>query len=425
MTGADAVLRPMPEDGEVHPDPLRVLVVDDSRLQRHILAAQLHAAGHLVFEAAGGDEALAWCAGNPVDVIISDWMMPGMSGPELLRRFRGMGRGKYTYFILLTCDAGQGRAVSGLDLGADDFMAKPVTGRELHARIRAGARLVAMQRRLEARNSELRAALAELRSIQDGLDRDLSEARQLQESLVAERQHRFDGACVTLLWAPSGHVGGDLVGCYAIDAARIGVYALDVSGHGVSAALMTARLAGCLSGHVPAHNLALRRTPGGGYEPRPPEQVLALLNAAVLRHMPTEHYLTILLAEIDLRSGTVAIAQAGHPHPMVQRCDGRVEVHRAGGMPVGLIASPCFASLDLRLRPGDRLLFVSDGVTECAGRDNELLGEKGLERFLGRHRSLRGEQLTDMLLRELRGHMGRDAFSDDVSALLVEYQGQR
>ena len=97
----------------------------------------------------------------------------------------------------------------------------------------------------------------ELQAVYDSLDRDLIEARKLQQTLVRDRYQDFGRGTVSLLLRPSGHVGGDLVGGFRINARRIAIYAVDVSGHGVASAMMTARLAGMLSGVV------------AGPEPRP------------------------------------------------------------------------------------------------------------------------------------------------------------
>jgi sigma-B regulation protein RsbU (phosphoserine phosphatase) len=79
-----------------------ILVVDDSEVQRRILAASLKRWGYEVIEAASGSEALAILNERPVEFVLSDWMMPGMDGPDLCRAFRNLTRDHYGYFILLT-----------------------------------------------------------------------------------------------------------------------------------------------------------------------------------------------------------------------------------------------------------------------------------------------------------------------------------
>jgi sigma-B regulation protein RsbU (phosphoserine phosphatase) len=117
---------------------MRVLIVDDSKAQRRILAVQLARWGYRVSEAESGEAALALCEEQGFDIVLSDWMMPGMTGLELCKAFRALPREGYGYFILLTSKSEKTEIASGLENGADDFLAKPVNSDELRARLRAG-----------------------------------------------------------------------------------------------------------------------------------------------------------------------------------------------------------------------------------------------------------------------------------------------
>ncbi|WP_315900453.1 PP2C family protein-serine/threonine phosphatase [Maritimibacter alkaliphilus] len=400
-----------------------VLVVDDSRMQRHILATSLRNWGYRVREAAGGAEALELCRAAPPDLILSDWMMPGMDGLAFCRAFRALALEQYGYFILLTSKQEKDQVARGLDNGADDFLTKPVNSGELRARISAGERLLRMQEELREKNRLIKSTLDELQALYDSLDSDLVEARKLQLSLVRERFHDFGPAQVALMLRPAGRVGGDLVGFFPVDGRKVGLFALDVSGHGISSALMTARLAGYLSTATPDQNVALAPAPGGGYCPRPPDEVAARLNRLMLEEMETEHYVTLLLAFADMTTGRVHMVQAGHPHPLVQRRSGRVETVGQGGLPVGLLAGARYESVEVRLQPGDRLVIPSDGITECPDAAGRLLGEAGLARMLRGLRGLGGTAVLESLLWMLGEHNVQRDFPDDVSAVLLDYTG--
>ncbi|MCB2137068.1 MAG: SpoIIE family protein phosphatase [Rhodobacteraceae bacterium] len=400
----------------------RVMVVDDSRVQRKILSTQLSRAGFLVTEAGTGAEALEICRRHPHELVISDWMMPGLSGLEFCRALREIDSDRYVYFILLTSKSESAEIARGLDGGADDFLTKPVNGDELRARIDAGERILRMERELLEKNRLLSSTLSELQRLYDSVDRDLQEARKLQQSLVRERNRNFGGAEVSLLLRPSGHVGGDLVGYFPINATRIGVFSIDVSGHGITSALMTARIAGYLSGDSPEQNLALVQTHSGSYDARAPEELAKMLNQMILREMQTETYLTLAYAELDLATGDVALVQAGHPHPAVQRANGAVEFLGAGGMPIGLIEAATYERVETRLAPGDRLLLMSDGVTEAENASGAQLGEDGLAILMDRCGGSAGPDYLETLIWHL-SEFSAGEFLDDVSAALVEFQG--
>lgn len=403
----------------------RVLVADDSRMQRRILTASLRRLGYEVVEAATGDAALQICRTGQIDLVLSDWVMPGMDGLEFCRAFRELQPGRYGYFILLTSKSGKEDIALGLDAGADDFLTKPVNSDELRARIQAGERILKMERELVEKNRVARDALEEIRGLYDALDRDLAEAKKLQQSLVPEVFQDFGPARVSLLLRSSGHVGGDLVGHFPIDDDRIGLFALDVSGHGVGSAMMTARLAGLLGGAVPEQNVMLRRLRDGSFTARRPHEAASRLNRQLLAEIDTEHYFTMLLAEFDMTTGRVSMVQAGHPHPALQHADGRVEFLGKGGLPVGLVPDASFETFDIQLAPGDRLLIHSDGLTECPDGAGGLVEEAGLERLLTRHGDLAGQELLSTLSWELRLIAGADDLPDDLSALLLEYDGPR
>ncbi|MCJ8336029.1 MAG: response regulator, partial [Epibacterium sp.] len=186
----------------------RVLVVDDSRLQRRILVASLKKWGFEVVEAESGEQAMEMCQQELPDLILSDWMMPGMTGIEFCRAFREFSGDGYSYFILLTSKSEKNEVAEGLDAGADDFLTKPVSSDELRARISAGERILRMQRELFEKNRIVSETLDELQSVYDAIDKDLMQARKIQESLVPELCKDFGSSSVSLLLKPCGHIGG-------------------------------------------------------------------------------------------------------------------------------------------------------------------------------------------------------------------------
>lgn len=164
-----------------------VLIVDDSNAQRRILTLQLKRWGYRVTEAASGEAALALCQDQRFDIVLSDWVMPGMTGLELCQAFRRLPREGYGYFILLTSKSEKAEIADGLENGADDFLTKPVNSDELRARLRAGERIVGMQQELLEKNRLVGSTLDQLQKLYDSLDRDLIEAKKLQQSLIRDR----------------------------------------------------------------------------------------------------------------------------------------------------------------------------------------------------------------------------------------------
>ena len=400
--------------------PCHVLVVDDSRAQRHMLSMQLRRWGYVVTECEDARTALAFCDNGSVDIVISDWVMPGMSGLEFCRAFRSLRRETYGYFVLLTSKSEKTEIASGLEAGADDFLTKPVSSGELRARLRAGERMLAMQAQVLAKNRVIANTLAELQKLYDSLDRDLIEARKLQQTLIRDRVRDHGWARVSLMLRNAGRVGGDLVGSFAVDDRRVAVYGIDVSGHGVASAMMTARLAGFLTGSSPDQNLAYGRDGEGRHILLAPEAVADRFNRLMLEEIQAEQYFTMVFAVLDRDSGRLDLVQAGHPHPVLLRQNGAIERLGRGGLPIGLIPDAGFDRCTAILRPGDRLVLVSDGFTECPMPDGSDFGEAGLALSLSRSHHLSGADLLESLLWDLTLQSGGDAFPDDVSAVVLD-----
>lgn len=141
---------------------MKVLIADDDPTARRILQSFLTKSGHEVTATPDGEAAwLAFEAGE-YPLVLTDWMMPGVDGPALIRLIRSDPRQGFVYIILLTALNQKDDLVFGMAAGADDYVTKPFDRRELRARVRQGERMVDLERSLAARNQALREAQAAL-----------------------------------------------------------------------------------------------------------------------------------------------------------------------------------------------------------------------------------------------------------------------
>ncbi len=127
---------------------MKVLIAEDDALLRQMLQGQLDASGYELVTAANGLEAWETLQREHFRMLLVDWMMPGLDGPDLIRRIRGAGWNAYTYIILLTARSGREDVVEGLNAGADDYVTKPFSQEELLARMGVGARILELESRL-------------------------------------------------------------------------------------------------------------------------------------------------------------------------------------------------------------------------------------------------------------------------------------
>ena len=134
---------------------LQVLVVDDSPVYRKLIEHALEDGGYTPLFAQNGREALELYAQHAPAIVITDWMMPDFSGPELCERIRSHAQRAYTYIIVLTSISEKDNVVKGLAAGADDYLTKPFDPGELLARIGVGRRTIGLHREIEAKNKLL------------------------------------------------------------------------------------------------------------------------------------------------------------------------------------------------------------------------------------------------------------------------------
>jgi DNA-binding response OmpR family regulator len=141
---------------------MKLLIAEDDPVSRRLLQSYLQKWGHEVVATTNGAEAWLRFQAETFPLVISDWNMPEMDGLELVRRIRALPDRGYTYIILVTDKSQKEDVVTGMDAGADDFVTKPFDRDELHARLRAGERIVALERRLADQNAALLAAQSAL-----------------------------------------------------------------------------------------------------------------------------------------------------------------------------------------------------------------------------------------------------------------------
>lgn len=397
---------------------MKILLVDDDRVARRIHSILLRAQGHEVVEAADG--ALAWqlVVESDISFVVSDWVMPNLAGVDLCRRIRAAALDRYVYVILCTSKGAKTDLIEGMDAGADDFLVKPVGPDELRVKVRAGERVLNLQQGLAQKNDELARTNQQLQSSHKLLEDDLKAAAWMQQRLLPPPALEANGLRCHWRFEPSGYVAGDIFNFFAMDEREVGFYLLDVSGHGVPAAMLSVTLSMILKPDA-SRGSPLRRLNRATQlsEILSPGDAIRELN----RRFQTkdDRYFTMIYGLFDTSSSILRIAQAGHPGPVLIGKNGHPEILGTGGMPVGLWNEIDFDCLEVPVKAGDRLLLYSDGVTECINRKGKAFGEQRLLAYLaGASQSL--DQLLEGLLEEIRNWRDGVESRDDVSLLAIE-----
>ncbi len=409
------------------PKKLRVLVVDDSPAQRSLICRHLQEFGFDYVEADSGKAALHIANTQAIDVILSDWMMPQMSGLDLCEKIRKAPQkasskaSPYVYFILLTVKSETLDIAKGLGAGADDFLIKPIAKIELNARLRAAARLLQMHTELQEKQTQTAQAFERLNCAYQVIETDLKEAGQLHRAMMPPSRAEYKNATVHTAFKSSQHLGGDVLGYFCIDENRLGFYGLDVCGHGVPSALLGVRLGSYFNPDNPARNIAFDAD-GAGYRLRDPAEVADLLNDLMLNMVESDLYFTLVYGTLDLETGAGRMVQAGSPHPVVFEVDSgvKVKILGTGGIPIGLVKHAGYESFAFDVKRGARVLIYSDGLVECENPKGVGLEEAGLIALIKRHRASVIDDFLPGLIKDVKKYRGRAGFEDDISALVIE-----
>ena len=173
---------------------MRILVAEDNDLAALLIRLSLTRLGHEVTIARDGLEAWRMSEQSRFSVIISDWMMPRLDGPDLCRKIRRREGRPYCYIVLLTSKTSREERLEGLRAGADDFLIKPVNGDELAVRLEIAARILSVQHELERRNARLSevalfdelTGLMNRRGFRESIERLFDRARQGRGALAGD-----------------------------------------------------------------------------------------------------------------------------------------------------------------------------------------------------------------------------------------------
>jgi len=173
---------------------MNLLLAEDDAIARLTLSAMLKGLGYEVTAAEDGAEAWGNLQVGHFPIVISDWQMPEIDGPELVRRMRARATDRYSYFLLITATGGKKRYLEGMDAGADDFITKPVDVDELRARLRAAERMLGLRRHVQQLEGLL-PMCAYCKRIRDASERWESIERYVEQRSAAQFSHGYCPDC--------------------------------------------------------------------------------------------------------------------------------------------------------------------------------------------------------------------------------------
>ena len=393
---------------------MKILVAEDDRVQRALLRKILEKWDHKVTETADGVEALSEIEKGDHSILITDWIMPNMDGIELVRKIRSIPKGEYIYIIIMTYKTEKDDMVKGMEAGADDFIAKPIDMGELKVRLRAGERIVRLEQKLSLQNSQLQAANAEMRM-------NMEAAVKIQESLLPEELPETKGVAFAWRYRPFHDLAGDILNIFQLDDKHLGFYILDVSGHGVAAALLAVSLSRMLTPGLNRSSLLWRRQKNGhGYEISTPLYVAEQLNKQFQLNEKNQQFFTFAYGIFNAENSEFKYVSAGHPGLIVISNNKKPNCMHVDSFPIGFVETPAYEEQVIKLNPGDRLYLYSDGLIENPNPEGKLFNIERILKSLQELKSESLEQSLEGLLLALEVWCESVRFADDVTLLAME-----
>jgi sigma-B regulation protein RsbU (phosphoserine phosphatase) len=407
-----------------------LLIVDDNLASREMLSRSFRERGYEVMVAWDGNQALDLLRGGRFDLILLDINMPGASGFAVLQAVRAVYPVTALPVIMVTAHDRSDDIVHALDLGANDYVVKPYDFPVILARARTQLALkrtveqkTELERHLAQRNEELAVANRRLGAAYQRMKRDLRAAARIQEALLPKAPPALPGARFAWGFEPCEELAGDTFNVVPLGREHVGLYLLDVSGHGVAAALLSVTLSQLLSPAGDESSILVHCSPDGpGEQPVPPAEVAAHLNRRFPWNPETEQYFTLSYGLLDHTTGEFRHVSAGHPGPLYLPPGGPPTFLESASLPVG-IGDGDYRERTVRLEPGSRLYLYSDGIPDAVNAAGEPFGKPRLLTALAGQRGRPLDEGIAALLHEVHRWCGVPHLRDDVSILGLEFTG--
>jgi len=400
-----------------------VLVVDDTPENIDLLDNVLNQ-DYNVKAALNGEKALKIAGSeNPPDIILLDIMMPGMDGYQVCRRLKSDPKTQDIPIIFVTSMSEVEDETRGLEVGAVDYITKPISPMIVKARVKNHLELKKareylknqnkiLELRVEERTGEvldLQRVEFELRAAQEKVENELNIAAQIQRSILPSDFPVFpeyDGFDLYAMMTPAREVGGDFYDFFFVDDDHLAVIVADVADKGVPAALFT------MVSRTIFRSIARQR--------KSPSQVMTEANDLLCEGNDTGMFVTTFLAYYHLPTGRLTYSNGGHNPALLFGPEGLCrEFACKHGPALGVRPGLMYTEDVDTLEPDQVLIMYTDGVTEACSPDDELFGMDRFTKLVCNCESLNLSQMFDRIDKDLKEFQQGNLF-DDITVLALK-----
>jgi sigma-B regulation protein RsbU (phosphoserine phosphatase) len=365
-----------------------ILVVDDHPVNIRLLEKILGAAGYRTLAAENGPDGRTLAASRAPDLILLDIMMPGESGFETCEKLKKDPQTAHIPVVFLSAKTDTESKVTGLTLGAVDYMTKPFDKKEVLARV---------GRHLETRDA--------YRSIIELQAAKLKQVHEAQQAILT-RPVELPEAAFGVSYTPIIEAGGDFYDVFPLGESAFGYFAADFSGHDIRTSYNTFALKALLSQHTGPQI--------------PPQETMQVINRVFTSLMKNGEHLTGAYARLNRGESELTVVNAGHLPVLLVSRDGEIRALAAEGDILGVFEDVLFEPLSVPVRPGERFFLFTDGLLEVFG-DDPRSREEGIDSLMAccaETRELPIGKAVDEIVSLICPDLGR--MQDDVLLLGVE-----
>jgi len=378
-------------------NPLTILVIEDTLTTQVLLQKSLGNLGHTVITADNGQQGVELYQQHHPDIVLTDINMPVMNGLEAIKHIRSLSQEIWVPILILSASEQDADIISGLEAGADDYLAKPINLNILHTKINVMKRFVVLQQD-NARN------VIELKQANNELEEEQLLAKQLAGAMLGAGD--LDSSHLNYWLCPNSHFSGDLIAASQADDDTLFVMLADSTGHGLAAALPTMIIA-----------RAFHATTKKGLSLT---SIIKEMNNSAKSFLPANRFVASNVFAINFRHKTIESWCGGLPDSVVLNQQGeRVHTLTSNHLALGILPSQAFdASTELwHWQEPVELFTYSDGVTEANNPDGDMFGTEALLNLIQTQpEALRFSTLKQAIIEHLQADNGQD----DISILSVK-----
>jgi len=382
----------------------KILVVDDEPLNINILI-ELLKGDYKIMAAKSGAQALkAASSSNKPDLILLDIMMPEMDGYEVCKQLKADPVTKEIPVIFVSAMNEDLDETKGFDVGAIDYITKPISPKTLEARVHTHLAFTQQA-------TELREAHHLIKQQQKRMQDELNVARDIQLSMVPSTFPQDDAIDIYATLKPAREIGGDFYDAFMVDNESLCLCVGDVSGKGAPAALFMAMTKTLIKSYVSSDMSTA--------------SIMTRVNDELCESNDENLFVTVFLAILNIHTGELRFTNAGHNYPYIIKEDKRlVTLDQKHGPVVAAMDGLIYKESLIILDKFDTLFLFTDGVTEAMDEKEALYGETRLEHFLQTHDVKDVKTSMALLMKDIATYENNTEQSDDITILSCFYSGQ-